>query len=284
MGIEVGGEHLGRWGEPVAGPLHHVDLPFAGESIGRLVLQRREPREPFSRADLALVDSLASHLGLAARAVALTHVERASHARMIAVREEERIRLRRKLHDELGPTLAGIALGIDTARRSLGHGTAASTDELLAPLRAEAERAVADIRRIAYNLRPPVLDQLGLGPALSEEALRMGRANVSIPAQLPPLPALVEVAAYRIATEAMINAARHAPGASVEVRVSVTGSDLELEVSDTGAGLPEGFRAGVGITSMRERAAELGGRLILTTLEPHGTRVLAHLPIGSPAL
>jgi len=109
---------------------------------------------------------------------------------MIAVREEERIRLRRKLHDELGPTLAGIALGIDTARRSLGHGTAASTDELLAPLRAEAERAVADIRRIAYNLRPPVLDQLGLGPALSEEALRMGRANVSIPAQLPPLPAL----------------------------------------------------------------------------------------------
>jgi two-component system NarL family sensor kinase len=277
--IEVEGEELARVGDPVAGPRQEIDLPFAGESIGRLVLQTRDPGETFSSADRRLLDSLVTQLGLAARAVALTHAASAARERLIAVREEERLRLRRDLHDGLGSTLAGIGLGIDTARRSLPADVPESTGELMASLRTEAERAVAEVRRIVYNLRPSILDELGLCPALRDQALRLGGMVVSVPGELPPLPAAVEVAAYRIATEAMTNAARHAPGAAVEVRIVVVDANLELEVADSGSGQPDTFRAGVGLTSMRERAAELGGGVSLARKLPQGTVVRAHLPL-----
>ena len=101
---------------------------------------------------------------------------------------------------------------------------------------------MTDIRRIAYNLRPPVLDEMGLVGAIREHATRLGGATVTVPAPLPPLPAAVEVAAYRIAVEAMTNASRHAPGAAVEVSLSVNGH-LELQVANAGAGLRPGFQA-----------------------------------------
>jgi two-component system, NarL family, sensor kinase len=101
---------------------------------------------------------------------------------------------------------------------------------------------------------------------------------VTVPLPLPPLPAAVEVAAYRIAVEAMTNASRHAPGAAIEVSLSVNGC-LELQVADAGTGLPPGFRAGVGLRSMRERAAELGGECVLNPRDPHGTVVQASLPL-----
>jgi signal transduction histidine kinase len=196
----------------------------------------------------------------------------------VATLEEERRRLRRDLHDGLGPTLAGIALGIDTVHRALPVESPGGTAELLVALREETEQAVADIRRIAYNLRPPVLDERGLVGAIREHANRLGGATVTVPAPLPQLPAAVEVAAYRIAVEAMTNASRHAPGTAIEVSLSVNGH-LELQVADAGNGLPPGFRAGVGLRSMRERAAELGGECVLNPRDPHGTVVRASLPL-----
>ena len=276
--IEVGQEEMARWGQEVDGARLELDLPFAGESIGRLTVQARDPGEPFSAADRSLLESLASQVSVAARAVALTQALQASRERLVATREEERRRLRRDLHDGLGPTLAGIALGIDTARRGLPDGSPGGTADLLIALREEAEQAVADIRRIAYNLRPPVLDEMGLVDAIREHATRLGGATVLVPAPLPPLPAAVEVAAYRIAVEAMTNASRHAPGTAIEVSLSVNGR-LELQVADAGAGLPPGFRAGVGLRSMRERAAELGGECELNPRDPHGTVVRASLPL-----
>jgi two-component system NarL family sensor kinase len=278
VAIEVGGQEMARSGQMVDGGRLELDLPFAGESIGRMTVQGRDPGEPFSAADRALLESLASQVSVAARAVALTHALQMSRERLVAAREEERRRLRRDLHDGLGPTLAGIALGIDTARRALPDGGPPGTADLLVTLREEAERAVTDIRRIAYNLRPPVLDEMGLAGAIQEHATRIGGATVVIPVPLPPLPAAVEVAAYRIAVEAMTNASRHAPGAAVEVSLSVNGR-LELQVADAGAGLPAGFRAGVGLRSMRERAAELGGECVLDPRDPHGTVVRASLPL-----
>ena len=272
--IEVGGEEMARWGQQVDGARLELDLPFAGESIGRLTVQARDPAEPFGAADRSLLESLASQVSVAARAVALTQALQASRERLVATIEEERRRLRRDLHDGLGPTLAGIALGINTVHRALPDGS----PELLVALREEAERAVADIRRIAYNLRPPVLDERGLVGAIREHANRLGGATVTVPAPLPPLPAAVEVAAYRIAVEAMTNASRHAPGALIEVSLSVNGH-LELQVADAGTGLPPGFRAGVGLRSMRERAAELGGECVLNLRDPHGTVVRASLPL-----
>jgi signal transduction histidine kinase len=278
VAIEVGGGEMARWGQPVDGPRLELDLPFAGESIGRLRVQARDPAEPFSTADRALLESLARQVSVAARAVALTQALQASRERLVATREEERLRLRRDLHDGLGPALAGIALGIDTVHRALPDGSPAETGELLVALREEAEQAVADIRRIAYNLRPPVLDEMGLVGAIREHATRLGGATLVVPVPLPPLPAAVEVAAYRIAVEAMTNAARHAPGAAVEVSLSANGQ-LKLEIADAGSGLPPGFRAGVGLTSMRERAAELGGECVLNPRDPHGTVVRACLPL-----
>ena len=280
VAIDVEGAELVRWGERVAGPCAVVQLPFAGREIGRLVAQARDPHEAFGREDRALLESLASQLGLAARAVALADAERASRSRLAIVREEERLRLRRDLHDGLGSTLAGLALGIDAARRSLPADAPATAGDLMATLRGEAEGAVAEIRRIAYNLRPPILDDLGLCLALRDQAERFARATVSAPIDLPALSSDVEVAAYRIVTEAMTNAAKHAPEAAVDVRISVKGGDLELEISDTGAGLPNDVRLGVGMLSMHERARELGGQITVTARKPHGTLVRASLPLA----
>jgi signal transduction histidine kinase len=279
VSIQVEGTELARAGAAVSGPLLELDLPFAGQSIGRLILQQRDPAETFSRADLALLDSLVTQLGFAAHAVALTHASRIAAERLVAAREEERLRLRRDLHDGLGSTLAGIGLGIDTARRSLPPTVPAATGELMTALRAEAERAVSEVRRIVYNLRPSILEELGLCPALQDQAQRIGCDTVSVPDALPPLPAAVEIAAYRIATEAMTNAARHAPGAPIALRITVVDKGIELEIADSGAGVPDSFSPGVGLASMRARAAELGGSLSLGARLPHGTIVRAFLPL-----
>jgi len=280
VAIEVGGEVLAAAGRPTGGAEEIVALPFAGETIGRLLLETRGPGDRFGRADQTLLAGLARQIAVAARTVTLTTALQHSREHLVSAREEERRRLRRDLHDGLGPTLAGIALGIDTARRALPNGAGPATDEMLTGLRRETERAVAEIRRIAYDLRPPILDELGLCGALREQAARLGGAVVQFPPVVPVLPAAVEIAAYRIVVEALTNAARHAPGAPVTVSLAV-GARVDVEIADEGLGIPDGFLAGVGITSMRERAVELGGDCTVGRRLPRGTLVRAHLPIGA---
>src|SRR6185437_8552068 len=137
--------------------------------------------------------------------------------------------------------------------------------------------AVADVRRLVYDLRPPALDELGLVEAVRERAGQLG-FEVVVPAPLPPLAAAVEVAAYRIAQEAMANARRHAQAEHCRVYLAVRDQWLELAVLDDGVGLPDRYEPGVGLRSMRERAAELGGICTIERLE-HGSRVLARLPV-----
>ena len=278
VAVEVDGVQLCRHGRLLGGGTEELPLPFAGETIGRLVWQDRAGGglRPDERQLLA---GLTRQVAVAARAVVLTQALRQSRQRLVSAREEERRRLRRDLHDGLGPTLAGIALGIDTARRSLAPGAAA---DLLATLREATEAAVGDIRRIVYDLRPPVLDELGLAGAVREQAVRLGAATIDVPDALPPLPAAVEVAAYRIVVEALANAARHAAGSPVAVTLALNGT-LEVSVADGGRGLPDGYRAGVGLTSMRERAAELGGRCQVSRGSPAGTVVRASFPLPGAA-
>ena len=186
------------------------------------------------------------------------------------------------LHDGVGPTMAGLTLGLDTARAmSAGRPKL----DLLSKLKAESQRAVTDIRRIIYGLRPPALDELGLAGALREEAARLERQApglsiaLRIPAQgLDDLAAAVEVAVYRIITEAVTNVLRHARAHRCEISVR-SGQELRLEICDDGVGMPEGWRSGVGITSMRERVTELGGELAVEPGRPRGTRITACLPI-----
>jgi two-component system, NarL family, sensor kinase len=274
-------EHGRLVGEPLCLP-----LIYQGQPVGELVLGPRTPGEGFSAADRRVLAELAAQAGVAVHAVRLTAQLQQSRAHLVAAREEERRRLRRDLHDGLGPTLAGVVLGLETAGNLLdGQPPADQIRALLERLRDETQGAIAGIRRLVYGLRPPALDDLGLVPALQTQAATLGQGSdgmvVSVEADgdLSALPAAVEVAAYRIVLEAVTNATRHAKARHCQVRLHQDGA-LLVEVRDDGVGLAPSWRAGVGLTSMRERAVELGGTLQVEPAPAGGTVVTATLPVS----
>jgi signal transduction histidine kinase len=269
-------------------PPHLTTLPlsYQGEPVGRLLLAPRSPNAPFSVADQRLLNDVARQGGVVAHAVQLQHdLQRVAadlqlaRERLVTTREEERRRLRRDLHDGLGPALASQTFKLDAAR-SLMTRDPARADALLSTVADQMQITVAEIRRLVYNLRPPALDQLGLAAALAESAGQVGGVAVVVdaPSDLPALPAAVEVAAYRTAQAALPNVARHADARHCGLRLWLEDNHLCLEVRDDGRGLPAEVRSGVGLHAMQERAAELGG---VCTVEsaPGGTVVLAQLPL-----
>jgi signal transduction histidine kinase len=278
VAVELRGELTAVYGRPGGGTPHSLPLTFQGERIGAMLCETRAPGEQFAPADRRLLGELAHHVALAAREVLLTRDLVRSREQLVVAREEERRRVRRDLHDGLGPSLAGIALGIDAARRSLRNDPE-QADRELAELRAAAQESVVEIRRIAHDLRAPALDQLGLIGALRAQVERFG-SRMEAPDDFPILSAAVETAAYRIALEALANAHRHADATECRVRLSIAGG-LRVEVEDDGVGFDEPLEAGLGLTSIRERADELGGSLVVEPRLPRGTRVLAILPLGS---
>jgi len=268
-------------------PTVSIPLLLHGQSAGSLVVAQRTSREPFGRRDLTLLDGLAPQVAVAAHAAALTRDLRASRESLVLAREEERRRIRRDLHDGLGPALAGVALGIDAARRTLPRetGAAGNLDAVLAELTTEVQVAVADVRRLVHDLRPPVLDQLGLVPAVVEFAARLterGGPAISVcSGDLPVLPAAVEVAAYRTVTEALTNVARHSGAHRSSVTFQLDPDVLHVEITDDGCGLPaQRTSTGLGLAAMVERATELGGTCTVTEQRTGGTVVLASLPLG----
>jgi signal transduction histidine kinase len=272
----------------VGGPREPVRLPivYRGGSVGRLVVVPRAANEPFSSADLGLLADLARQSGPAVEAVRLTGDLRRSREELVATREEERRRLRRDLHDELGPSLAGSLMKLGAAR-SLMAAEPARAGELLDELEGDARAMIDEIRRMARDLRPPALDELGLLGVLRqrvatfEEGSNGGRLQVSFdaPAELPALPAAVEVAALRIALEGFTNAARHSRASCARVSIAVEDGALIVSVTDDGVGMTPDVEPGVGLASMRERADELGGSLTVGTPDGGGTTVVARLPI-----
>jgi signal transduction histidine kinase len=264
-----------------------MPLVLRGEKVGSLDVAQRTAREPYGTKDLALLDELARHIAVTAHAVALTRDLQRSRESLVVAREEERRRIRRDLHDGLGPALAGVAFGIDAARNTLARNPDA-TASALAQLKSEVQASIGDVRRLVYDLRPPALDQLGLVPAVEEYAARLGERgalDVSVSAAvMPTLPAAVEVAAYRIATEALNNAARHSGARRTDVVFEVVDGQLRLEVHDDGVGIPtqsDGRSDGVGLAAMVERAEELGGRCEVSGRTGGGTAVVALLPLAA---
>jgi signal transduction histidine kinase len=280
-GASVAAEH----GTP-AGDVEVFPLTYQAETVGRLLVSPRSPGTALEPVDRQLLADLARHVGAAAQAVRTTLALQRSRAELVAAREEERRRLRRDLHDGLGPTLAGVTLGLAAARAQV-RPAPDDAEALLDTLAAQAEQAIADIRRVVYGLRPPALDEFGLVRALQLQAEQVAATAPSLAVRVevagdPPqrLPAAVEAAAFRIASEALANVVRHADATTCRVQLSLNGA-LDVVVADDGRGLPPDHRSGVGLTGMRERAEELGGQLTVAS-EGRGTVVRARLPVVEP--
>lgn len=267
--------------------VNRYPLLYAGEPIGDLLAATRLPHEALTPADERLLRDLARQIGVAAHAAQLTADLQRSRTRLVTAREEERRRIRRDLHDGLGPTLANFAMRLEQARESLPPG-AEESEALLATLTAEAQSTITDVRRLVYQLRPPDLDEFGLVAALREYLHRMTPKGTMItfhaPETLPTLPAAVEVAAYRIVQEAVNNAIKHARASAISVTLALSPASaaplsLAVEIGDNGVGLPADHPVGIGLHSIRERAEELGGQWVISNRAERGVQVIAYLPL-----
>ncbi|TFV65932.1 UNVERIFIED_ORG: sensor histidine kinase [Bacillus sp. AZ43] len=266
-------------------PAEVQSLPIAyrGEEVGRLLLPTQGVRAQLVGGDERLLADVVRQAAAAARADSLAAQLQASREQLVAAREEERRRLRRDLHDGLGPSLGAVVLRIDTAR-NLAATDPDGADRVLRQARDDVAAALADVRRLVHDLRPPALDDLGLAGAVRQQAERLlaPRTAVTVAAGrgVDDLPAAVEVAGYRIASEALVNVARHAAASAVAVELVRDGDGaLVVTVADDGVGIPAEAPAGVGLVSLRERAAELGGRCTVECPPDGGTVVRAVLPV-----
>lgn len=273
----------GQAGDLPPSELMHISLTYQNERIGALILAPRAYGESFSTADMNLLNIIAGQAGIAAHNLRLTQDLQRSREKLVTAQEEERRRLRRDLHDGVGPTLASLSQRLGTAADLVPKDPQASV-ELLKDLKGQVKNTVADIRRLVYALRPPVLDEFGLISSIREHiAPYTGpkglQVTFDVAESMPPLPAAVEVAAYRIVLEAFTNIINHAEATQCSIRIEVNNGSLLLEVSDNGKGLVDKIRTGVGLTSMRERASELGGECVIERDPLGGTCVRARLPI-----
>lgn len=285
VGVEVGapgGRQLLAEHGRRPGAVQSLPIAYRGEHVGRLLLPRDGVRAHLVARDERLLADVVRQAAAAARTTSLAAELQASREQLVTAREEERRRLRRDLHDGLGPSLGAVVLRIDTAR-NLAASRPEEADRILRTARDDVAAALADVRRLVHDLRPPALDDLGLTGAIRQQAERLLPPGVAVQvtaaADVESLPAAVEVAGYRIASEALANAARHASARRVAVRLDREDGALVLTVTDDGVGIGPAVPAGVGLVSLRERAAELGGRCVVECPPDGGTVVRAELPV-----
>jgi signal transduction histidine kinase len=258
------------------------DLVHESHQVGVMIVEPVAGERRIPRAAIDVLSGLAPVVAAAVHASAATEELAAARTRLVTAREEERRRLRRDLHDGLGPALAGITMEIQAARAVVDVDPGRA-DEMLGAAETWSRAAIDEIRRVVYELRPPSLDQFGLVGALQQQATRLGltvNGRRDSAAPWPTLPAAAEVAAYLVVVESMTNITRHAGTDRCEVNLNSTESEITVEIVDDGVGLPKHVVQGVGISSMRERAAELGGTCALERRVSGGTRVTLRLPIG----
>ncbi|TYL51366.1 sensor histidine kinase [Nocardioides sp. BGMRC 2183] len=262
-----------------------LPISYRGRSVGRLVLPARGLRSRLSARDEQLLGDLVRQAATAVRGAQLAEELQRSRERLVAAREEERRRIRRDLHDGLGPALSGIVFGIDAARITLVRdpADASATAAQLAAISDEAQGVVADVRRLVHDLRPPALDDRGLVGALRQqaEALAVPLEVVAGDDVPMPLPAAVEVAVFRIAGEGLVNVARHAQATGARLCLTSEDGELVVVLRDDGVGIAESAAAGVGLLSMRERAEELGGSLEVGCPGSGGTEIRVRLPLAA---
>jgi len=274
-----------RAGTDRGSPRLTYPLTVAGQQVGQLVMCPARGESAMPAGDARVIATLIAPVAAVVHAVQLTRRLAGAHERALAAAQRERSRIRRDLHDGLGPSLSGVALGLEAVQTALPGDTQTAAD-LTARMRTEIAGAVEDVRRVIDELRPAALEDVGLVQALRERAASLAARSSSgllvefrVDEPMPGLPEQVEIAAFRIAEEAMTNVLRHAHASRCEVRLEVADA-LVVSVSDDGVGLPGQTRPdGVGLTSMRQRAAELGGCCTVEPAIPSGVIVCARFPL-----
>jgi len=278
------GRLVAQLGQPAGQPVE-LALRHGGVDLGTLVVGPRPGELRLGERDRRLVAALAPHLAVVVRSHGLTDDLARERTRVTTATLAERDRLRRDLHDGLGPSLSGIALGLEAATTA-HRADPGSVPALLERTRAEAESAVREIRRVLDGLRPGALDLHGLEGAVRETATSLGMGRPGGPGfsleadLLPLLPPRVEEAAFRILAESLTNVVRHSAADRCAVRLQQMNGDLRIRVTDDGSGFGSG--SGHGLESMRRRAADVGGTLRVETANPRGTVVTAVLPLEMP--
>jgi signal transduction histidine kinase len=249
---------------------------------GELVASPRHGFVAFDETDRRVLHTVAQLVGGAVRAELLTVDLQAARQHLVTAREEERRRLRRDLHDGLGPLLTGLGLNLDAATVQLGRSDS-KTSEYLGNAKHASAQVITSIRELVDGLRPPALDELGLAGALKLQIERLATdAGLDFDLQVPhdlSLPAAVEVAAFRTAVEAVTNVARHSDARRVDVALVEEPGRLVLTVTDDGSGQSP-WPPGTGLVGMRERAEELGGTLTAGP-GPVGGRIHVAYPLGT---
>jgi signal transduction histidine kinase len=240
---------------------------------------------PLRPADRGLLADIAHQIGAAVHTTALVDSLHRAREQLVLGREQERRRLRRDLHDGLGPSLAGLGLQVDAVQNLLAVGE--DPGERIQELRTGLRETVVEVRRIVEGLRPPAIDDLGLFGAMAELGHELAGGSgltlhLDLPTERPQLPAAVEVAAYRVTQEALTNVVRHAAATSCQLTGCLDDGTLVIAVIDDGRG-GAGPSDGLGMTSMRERADEVGGDVEVTSTCP-GTAVTIRLPVRSEAV
>ncbi len=275
---------VASYGRPSEG-LKPFPLLNQGETVGRLLVAQRAQDEEFTRAEMKLLDSIARQVGAAVHNVTLARDLQQSRQRLISAQEEERRRLRRDLHDGLGPRLAAHLLKIGLARAQLRQ-TPAVVERYLLEMEDDTQGILEEVRRLVYDLRPPLLDHLGLAGAIRATVEQFNspasdstglRVELALDDKTPALPAAVEVALFRILQEALTNVERHARATCCQVALTFEREAL-LIIRDNGRGFPSAYTPGVGLHSMRERAAELGGKFELRKSKSGGAEIRVTIP------
>jgi signal transduction histidine kinase len=259
------------------------ELRHHAETVGWLAVLPRAGEPSLEARDVELLSVIADQAAPAIAALRLREQLQLARQSLVSAREQERLRLRRELHDGLGATLAGVRLQVESAQAIAAD---SATTGLLASASVGVAHAVAEVRSLTENLRPPALDELGLARALQLLAERHATPALRVDTEVGALPAIepaVEVAAYRIVAEALTNVGRHSGARQASLRVVADEAHLVVQVVDDGRGLharSDRGGTGLGLASMRTRAEEIGGRMVVAPgPDGAGTSVRAELPL-----
>jgi len=282
-----------------AGAMLAVPLRTHERELGGMIVARSEG-QPFERSDLVLLQTVANQLAIAIENVRLFGEVREKEqlrgellSRLISAHEDERFRIARELHDEVSQSLTGLMMRLNAAEAALPRGPG-EAQAVLGGIRSVAEATLEEVRKIVFDLRPTLLDDLGLIPAVRHYAKNLLEPGVMVRFQAggfgqQRLPRAIETTVFRIAQEAVTNIARHAHAHNVSISLELVDGRVRLSVTDDGVGFDvsaarrDPTRRRLGITGMEERVTLLGGTLQITSRPGHGSAVVVEVPVSMVA-